>query len=131
MPTGFYDLVGKIGFGHFLRNCNIVVNSYHLDDLVGRYIGNFEFKLKDKVVKFTVEGVSQILVIPSVGLPINITRDDDCTHETVFWQKYFGVTQVSKLFFYDILFSGKIYLSMFKYVVSKLRINPLLFQYLC
>lgn len=72
------------------------MNSYHLDDLVGRYIGNFEFRLKNKVVKFTVDDAAQILGIPNDRLPINVIRDEDCSHETFFWKKYFGVTQVTR-----------------------------------
>ncbi|KMZ66392.1 hypothetical protein ZOSMA_29G00410 [Zostera marina] len=102
LPRQFYELVGKIGFGHFLQNSNIAVNSYHLDDLVGRYIGNFEFQLKDKVFKFKVNDASQILGIPCVGKAINVTRDEDCSHETQFWHKYFGVTQVTSTLVKDV-----------------------------
>ncbi|KMZ74383.1 hypothetical protein ZOSMA_12G00690 [Zostera marina] len=102
LPIQFYDLVGKIGFGHFLRNSNISVNSYHLDDLVGRYIGNFVFQLKDKCIQFKINDVSQILGIPSMGKPIIVNNDEDCSHETMFWHKYFGVTQVTSTLVKDV-----------------------------
>lgn len=95
-PSEFYDSVVKLGFGHFLHNANVVVNSYHLDNLVGRYIGNFEFQVKDKVLKMSVEDVGHILGISYTGRPIYVGREDDTSHQTVFWKKYFGVTQVTR-----------------------------------
>ncbi|KMZ76173.1 hypothetical protein ZOSMA_105G00010, partial [Zostera marina] len=95
LPADFHHLVSKIGFGQFLQKSNVVVNSYHLDDLVGRYIGNYAFKLKDKVIIMTIKDVGNILDIPSTGLPIFVGRDDDTSHETRFWKKYFGVKQVT------------------------------------
>lgn len=73
----------------------MVNSSYHLDDLVGRYIGNYEFQVKDKVLKITLEDVGHILGISFTGRPILVDREDD-TSETEFWKKYFGVTQVTR-----------------------------------
>lgn len=82
MPSDFYDVVGKLGLTHFLHNCNIAVNSYHLDDLLGHYIGNHEFKIKDKILKLTVNDVGKILGVPSTGIRILVGRDDETNHET-------------------------------------------------
>lgn len=72
------------------------MNSYHLDDLVGRYIGNYEFQIKDKVLRITEEDVGRIIGLPFNGSEICVGREDDMSHDTKFWKKYFGVNQVTR-----------------------------------
>ncbi|KMZ68579.1 hypothetical protein ZOSMA_236G00040 [Zostera marina] len=73
-------------FGHFLTVQLMVVNSFQLDDLCGRFISNYTFELKKKEVRETVEDVGKILSIPYKGTPIDLNR---ASNDTQLWRKFF------------------------------------------
>ncbi|KMZ62481.1 hypothetical protein ZOSMA_45G00200 [Zostera marina] len=72
-------------FGHFFRVQPMVVNNFQLDDLCGRFIGNYTFQLKKKEVRVTVEDVGKILSIPYKGTPIDLNR---ASNDTELWRKF-------------------------------------------
>lgn len=64
----FYHLV--IRFVR-LKNVEVVVNPFHLDDLVGRYIGDHKFTV-GRYIDVTIKDVGYILGIPFTGTAIYV-----------------------------------------------------------
>ncbi|KMZ68204.1 hypothetical protein ZOSMA_248G00440 [Zostera marina] len=102
LTTYFFDKIEATGFSHFLKEVDIIVNPFHLDDLVGHYIGDGRFAVKNKVLEFSSEDVGKILGIPSAGHPISIGKSDEINFRTTFWKKYFNVTQVTSSIVKDV-----------------------------
>lgn len=65
-----------------------MVNAYQLDDLVGHYIGDYKFKLKDKVLEVNVKDVGYILRIPFTSVCISIQCQDEVRYGIGFWKTF-------------------------------------------
>lgn len=65
-----------------MKTLNLMVNAYHLVDLVGHYIGNHKFKLKDKVLMVTAKDIGYIMGLPHKNVRSYIERQNDVKYET-------------------------------------------------
>lgn len=81
-------------FGHFLDVGHLIVNNYQLDDRCGRYVRNYYFNLRSKIMKMTmtIEDVGMILGLPRKGIEINFFgKEIGISHdETKFFKNFFA-----------------------------------------
>lgn len=96
LPKEIFEKIKKLGFDQFLKDVDVLVNPFHLNDLVGHYIGDRKFSVRDKVLDFTSDDVGSVLGILETGMEICIGRYDKTGIEISFWRKYFNVTQVKR-----------------------------------
>lgn len=57
LETTVMEKIRVTPFGHMLIFQPMVVNSFQLDNLCGRYVSNYTFELKKKMIRLTVEDV--------------------------------------------------------------------------
>lgn len=74
LPEEFFIRIKNLGFGHFLKDVEVVVNPFHIDDFVGKYIGNHKFSIKNKVLELTVKDVGHIDLRNSMCRGCNLYR---------------------------------------------------------
>lgn len=89
-PKEIFKRIKTLGFGHFLNDVEVVINPFHLDDIVGRYIGDHKFCLKNKILEMKVRDIGNILGIPSFGIMICNEKKDEINYWTLFYEKYFA-----------------------------------------
>lgn len=89
LETTVMEKIRVTPFGHMLIFQPMVVNSFQLDNLCGRYVSNYTFKLKKKMIRLTVEDVGIFLSIPYVGTPVDLSRQSQASNDTPLWRKYF------------------------------------------
>lgn len=73
----------NIPFHHFMHSPPLEVNSYLLDDIISRYIGNNTFRLGNKELVCTNEDFEWILSLPYHGNKVDI-REFSKYHKTFY-----------------------------------------------
>ncbi|KMZ68278.1 hypothetical protein ZOSMA_242G00020 [Zostera marina] len=105
LPPAFFNKIKTLGFDQFLQSVDLNVNSYNLDDMIGRYIGNYQFHLKDKILRVTLKDIGFIFSLPYSGAVIQVSRKYDIEYATPLWRKYFNVKQVTSVMVKDVFTS--------------------------
>lgn len=91
----------RLALPFFEEICDFTINSYRLDNLVGRYCGDYSFQLKDKRVQLTVSDVGHILGIPNTRQKVDVSKKGDAS----FWPIHFGIVFLKFQKFHGMLFS--------------------------